>query len=172
MSDDEHANPYAKNLIDLILSDHPHVKHLAINVTGNLVKEGTNDYIETIGKDGSPYKIFVMIKVFDIEQTHTQLKSFGEKIAEAYRRSSKFGIKPKVVLKSKTANPINYYLHDDDAARACGIAYKDAIISGKFWSAQDIVEKWFGDLENPQALEFDIDELNEAEAEDEEEDEE
>lgn len=166
MSDDEHANPYAKNLIDLILSDHQQVKHLAINVTGNLVKEGTNDYIETIGRDGSPYKIFIMIKVFDIEQSNTQLKAFGEKIAEAYRRSSKFGIKPKVVLKSKTAHPINYYLHDDDAARACGIAYKDAIISGKIWSAQDIVEKWFGDLENPQALEFDIDELNEAEDED------
>ena len=79
MTDDDHANPYVKNITDLILNEHQSVKPLAINVTGNLIKEGTNEHIETVGKDGNPYKIFSMVKIFDAEQSDTQLKAFGEK---------------------------------------------------------------------------------------------
>jgi len=66
------------------------------------------------------------------------------------------GIVPHRKLNEEAMDePIDHYNSDDDAARACGIAYKDALISGKFWSDDGLVKDWFGDLEDPQNLDFD-----------------
>jgi len=37
-----------------------------------------------------------------------------------------------------------------------GVAYKDALISGEFWNQQELVKEWFGNLENPDKLDFEI----------------
>ena len=93
-------------------------------------------------------------KVFDnpTSANPVQVNAFGNKVVEAFQKFSKYNIKPRVVVKEAMDKPINHYISDDDAARACGIAYKDALISGKFWSDDDLVKDWFGDLEDPQSL--------------------
>ena len=147
-SNDDYANPYV-SIKEKILKEDDSLEHLNIKGNGNRVYPGTNDYIETLASNGSSYPIFQFYRIFESANSvnPVNLKAVATQIALAYQEESDYNTKPQVVLKPPAYDhPINHYLHDTCAARMCSVAYKDAIKSGEFWTDDDLVQTWFGEL--------------------------
>ena len=148
---------YIRNLKDPLINQEQSFNNLCVDMLCFLTDFGTNNYI--MGEpnaSGTSYNIDCFLRVFREGSDPVKARQWGKAFAEKYKETSKFNTRPKVVVKDCRDLPVNYYLHDDDAAKLCGIAYQDAILSGTFWDHPDVVSDWFGDLENPEDLDFDI----------------
>lgn len=152
-SREDYGDVYDWSIADPVLREDPAVAKLAICMITARVTPGTNDTIYgPPSADGKTYELRTFIRSIDDNCTPNDAKRWGEKIVNAYKAASKFETSPKVVIRDNRNKPVNHFIADDEVAKLVKHIYVEAVADESFWTDEELVAAFFGDLDSPQDL--------------------